>query len=209
MLTPNEKDILTEILNIHMGKSASQLSDMVNQKVILSVPEVELRQGSELGIAGFQKDNLFEDGNLVVTSVAFGDAFKGHALVIFPEEKAKILVNACLGNELTDSIDQNLSGEDADVIREICNVILNSLVGEFGNLLDVRLEYSSFEMGISRVANLEESSIIPDDSQVLVLYISFFLTVSQVRGVLLIALSGPSFQMLTEKIDGMLRDLDV
>lgn len=209
MLTPIQKDTLTEILNMHMGKSASQLSEMVNQKVILSVPEVELRKGAEMGPADLQKDQLFEAGNLVVTSVAFGDTFKGNALVIFPEDKAKILVNACIGNELTEGVGESLSGEDADVIREICNVILNSLVGEFGNLLDVRLEYSSFEMGISRVAALDQSSIIPQDSQVLVLYISFFLTVSQVRGVLLIALSGPSFKMLTDKIDHMLRDLDV
>ncbi len=42
MLNPMQKDALTEIINVYIGKAASMLSEMVNQRVILSVPEVEL-----------------------------------------------------------------------------------------------------------------------------------------------------------------------
>ncbi|MDD3270140.1 MAG: chemotaxis protein CheC, partial [Syntrophomonadaceae bacterium] len=37
-----QKDALTEMVNVYVGQAASFLSEMVNQKVILAVPEVEL-----------------------------------------------------------------------------------------------------------------------------------------------------------------------
>jgi len=207
MLTPMQKDALAEILNVNMGVSASLLSEMVNQKIILSVPVVELKQGSELNAASLKRGDLGVDKS-IMTLVTFGKKFKGNALIILPQDKASILANACLGNELTYGLEEGLSNEDADVIKEICNVILNAIVGEFGNLLDVRLEYSAFEMDFS-IDSLDEKRIIPPDSQVLVLYTSFFLTMSQVRGVILIVLSASSFDMLIKKIDDMLRGIDV
>ncbi|MFZ5974842.1 MAG: chemotaxis protein CheC [Bacillota bacterium] len=208
MLTPMQKDALAEILNVNMGLSASLLSEMVNQKIILSVPVVELKQGAQLNAASLKKEDLLGTDKSVMTLVTFGKKFNGNALVIFPQEKANILANACLGNDPAYGFEESLSNEDADVIKEICNVILNAIVGEFGNLLDVRLEYTAFDMDFS-IDSLDERRIIPPDSHVLVLYTSFFLTMSQVRGMILIVLSASSFDMLINKIDDMLRDIDV
>lgn len=206
MLTPLQKDVLAEILNVQLGKSASLLSEMVNQKIILSVPEVDLKKGAEFNLSVLRKNSMFEAKDFVVTSVAFGKEFAGNALVIFPDENANVLVKACLGDEGNDAA-AGLSNMDADVIKEICNIILNSIVGEFGNLLDRRLEYTSFQLGYS-IESLDDQRFIPADSQVLLLFTSFLLTKSQIRGVILIALSSSSFDMLLHKIDNMLGSLD-
>lgn len=208
MLTPMQKDALAEILNVNMGVSASLLSEMVNQKIILSVPVVELKKGFELNAASLKKEDLLGSDKSVMTLVTFGKKFNGNALVIFPQDKAGILANACQGNEPVFDPEESLTNEDADVIKEICNIILNAIVGEFGNLLDVRLEYTAFDIDFS-IDSLDERRIIPPDSQVLVLFTSFFLTRSQVRGVILIVLTASSFDMLIKKIDDMLRDIDV
>jgi chemotaxis protein CheC len=207
MLTAIQKDALTEMLNVQLGASASILSEMVNQKIVLSVPELELKQGFELDSFHLNKQYLFGVDDVILTTLTFGTEFEGNATVMFPQDKASILVNACLGNAPAESQNTRLSYEDVDVIKEICNVILNSLIGDLGNRLEVKLEYSSFETGFS-IELLEDNKMISKDTQVLVLYTSFFLTKSQIKGVILIALSVPSFDMLIERIDGMLREID-
>lgn len=205
MLTPLQKDALTEILNIQLGKSSSLLSEVVGQKIILSVPEVDLRNGAELNSVALRRASLFEASRVVITSVAFGKEFQGNALIVFPQDKATVLVKACLGEDPTD-IKEGLTNIDADVIKEISNIILNSIVGEFGNLLETKLEYTSFELSYS-IEDLDNHKIIPADSLVLMLYTSFLLTKSQIKGVIFIALSSSSFDMLLHKINVMLKEV--
>jgi chemotaxis protein CheC len=205
MLTPLQKDALTEILNVQLGMSSCLLSEMVGQKIILSVPEVDLKNGAELNSSVLKKGGLLDAGNFVITSVAFGKEFQGNALIVFPQDKATVLVKACLG-EQTDGAGVGLTSLDADVIKEISNIILNSIVGEFGNLLDTKLEYTSFELNYS-ADGLDNHKFIPENSHVLMLYTSFLLTKSQIRGVIFVALSASSFDMLLDKINIMLQDI--
>lgn len=207
MLTPIQKDALTEILNVQLGAAAAILSEMVSQKIILSVPELELQQGCELNSSDLNKHYFLGVEDVILTTLTFGNEFQGNATLVFPQDTAGILANACLGNEIDENTGADLSCEDIDVIKEICNIILNSLIGDLGNILEVKLEYSSFETGFS-LEPLGNKKNIPTDSQVLVLYTSFFLTKSQVKGIILIALSAASYQMLIKRIDTMLSDLN-
>lgn len=205
MLTPLQKDALTEILNIQLGRSSSLLSEMVGQKIILSVPEVDLKNGSELNSDALKRVGLFDASKFVITSVAFGKEFNGNALIVFPQDKATVLVKACLGDEQVDGA-AGFSNVDADVIKEISNIILNSIVGEFGNLLDRKLEYTQFELTYS-IEELDNHKIIPTDSCVLMLYTSFLLTKSRIKGVIFVALSSSSFDMLLDRVNLMLKEV--
>ena len=77
MLSPLQKDALVEILNTHIGKAASSLSDMVNQKVILSVPEIELKISSDLNFYQFEKEGIFSNSEVVMSSIKFGNSTNG------------------------------------------------------------------------------------------------------------------------------------
>ena len=206
MLSPLQKDALVEILNTHIGKAASSLSDMVNQKVILSVPEIELKISSDLNFYQFEKEGIFSNSEVVMSSIKFGNAFKGDANIVFPMLNVKELVNACMGIE-SEAGNTKLTNDDFDVIKEVCNVVLNALIGEFGNLLDVRLEYTSPKIDFALISSLEQSGIIPQNTYVLILYTSFFLAKSQVRGLILITLSEESVKLLLDKINTLLGDV--
>jgi len=208
MLSPLQKDALVEILNTHIGKAASSLSEMVNQKVILSVPEIELKDSSDINFYQFEKEGIFSNSEVVMSSIKFGEIFKGDANIVFPMANVKVLVDACLGNE-NEPGNTKLTNEDLDVIKELCNVVLNALIGEFGNLLDVRLEYTSPKIDFALISSLEQSEIIPSNTYVLILYTSFFLAKSQIRGLILIALTENSVNLLLQKIDELLGDMNV
>jgi len=207
MLTSIQKDVLTEILNIQIGAAANILSEMVDQKVILSVPELELVTGSTLELDGVKYQQIADMTDAIATTISFEGEFNGTSAIVIPQDKASSLVNVCLGGDPDQDIDV-LSHEYADVIKEISNIILNSLLGELGNIMDVKLTYTSLQVG-SSIELLDARDTLPQDPKILVLYTSFFLTNSQVRGVVLIALSPASYDMLVDRIDRMLSDVNV
>ena len=207
MLTNLQKDVLTEILNIQIGAAANILSEMVGQKVILSVPELELLNGNTIALDTMKYQQMTDITDAIATTIEFSGEFSGASAIVIPQDKASSLVNVCLGDDPDQDIDV-LSNEYADVIKEISNIILNSLLGELGNIMDVKLTYTSLQVG-SSIELLDGRDTLPTDPKILVLYTSFFLTNSQVRGIVLIALSPSSYDMLVDKINRMLSDVNV
>lgn len=207
MLNPMQKDALTEMVNVYVGQAASFLSEMVNQKVILAVPEVELITVNEAENANYNLPALPLAGHIISSSMRFGNDFKGKAFLVFPAEEAKLLVNACMG-EYSDLEDQQdfcgLLDTDFDVLKEISNVILNAVMGEFGNFLDTRLEYSLPEIELLYLSESEQKSILEQDIYILLLHTSFLLSKTQIKGVIMIALSMNSVSWLIAKIDKLL-----
>lgn len=208
MLNPMQKDVLVEIMNTNIGLAASVLSEMVNQKVLLSIPEVDLVEGGEFSNYLNERDGLISLKKTIISSISFGKKFCGKAYIFYPIDKARALVEACLGEENTDRHD-DLNDDDFDVLKEVSNVILNTVTGELGNLINEKLEYTSPEIKLNIESDFEETEIISEKDKVLVLYTSFFLSRSQIRGLILISLSLQSISTLIAKIDEFLRDLDV
>lgn len=207
MLNPMQKDMLTEMVNVYVGQAASYLSEMVNQKVLLAVPEVELITISEVENPAYNLPNLPLAGHIISSSMRFGHQFKGKAFLVFPAEEAKLLVNACIGEEVSLENNQDLASfmdTDFDVLREISNVILNAVVGEFGNFLDTRLEYSLPEIELLYVSESEQKSILENDIYILILHTTFVLAETQIKGVIMIALSMNSVSWLIAKLDALL-----
>lgn len=207
MLSAIQKDVLIEILNTNIGLAASQLSEMVNQKIILTVPQLDLTKGNEIDMDSFAK-NTIDFRTSVLSVIKFGHNFSGNAYVIFPADKAKDLVDACTGEESSDElVKSDLNEEDIDVIKEISNIIVNSLIGEFGNLLHVRLDFTFPQTELALVDSVT-NTIFPEDIHFLSMYTSFLLSDSNVKGMIFIALSVDSEKMLIQKIDEMLDELN-
>lgn len=215
MFTELQKDLLGEILNTNIGVAASLLSEMVNQKILLSVPELDLKSSSELNFAdigGF----MLNSQTSVLSSMKFGKQFSGSAYLIFPAEHAKNLVMACTEPDTlytqaddlyTESEYTKLTVEDLDVLKEISSIILNSVIGEFAKMLKLELEYTLPQVKLTIIENVERT-LFPDDLEFLMLYTSFSLSKSDLKGMLFIVFLRDSVQMLTDKMNGMLVDVD-
>lgn len=207
MLSELEKDVLVEVMNTNIGKAASLLSQMVDQKVILSVPELDLKKGNEIDFSNFGRE--YDDFDTsILSTMHFGNEFSGNAYILFPARKAWSLIDACTGETHIQNDDyRKLNSEDLDVIKEISNIVFNAVIGEFGNLLQVKLEYSFPDIELTLV-NSSENSPLPDGMFFLSMFTSFLLSKSQVKGIFFIALSLNSEKMLINKIDNMLDDLN-
>lgn len=98
MLNIMQKDILTELVNVYIGQAANLLSEMVNQKIELTIPQIILMKVSEVDFSQNRYFSIFSSEHVVSASMRFNNEFQGKAFLVFPPEQAKLLVTACTGN---------------------------------------------------------------------------------------------------------------
>jgi chemotaxis protein CheC len=91
-----ELDALTELVNLGVGHAASNLRDMIDQQVFLSVPSVALiaRQ------CAIDLLHVSEPRKLVAVHQMFEGDINGRALLIFPETRSLELVRAVTSSAL-------------------------------------------------------------------------------------------------------------
>ncbi|WP_342573161.1 chemotaxis protein CheC [Paenibacillus sp. FSL R5-0749] len=205
MLNELQKDLLTELVNVYVGQAANMLSEIVDRHIVLNIPDVELISFSDVDRKDRRYNIFFNDGHLFRSSLQFGYEFQGKAFLMFPAEQAKILANMCLG-ELTETIPENfrLMDTDLDVLKEVSNVLLNAIIGEFGNFLELKLEYVLPDIELIHGTHSDPEILLQNEVYVLVLHTSFLLAETDVKGIIIIALSMSSISILLDKIDALL-----
>ena len=127
-LTGIEQDALAELANMGVSRAANSLRQMVGERVLLSVPAVNI-------VTRKRASTLVERGNaskLVAVQQSFDGPFAGKALLIFPESHSLELVRSIIGDEhsLEDVIDL-----EQEALAETGNVILNACLATIANVL--------------------------------------------------------------------------
>ncbi len=198
-------DILKELFNISVGKAAEMLSDIVDQKIVLNVPNVEIINVSKDSIK--MKDYLPENisGALMVSSISFKESFTGTANLIFPADKMKTFIRLCMHEEEDNYEDMDFNDIDFDIIKEIGNIILNCIMGETGNSLSINFNYSLPEVKVFNqtdfCGNLQKNEFV----NILILYITFIIGNTEIEGAIIVDLTLNSLKELLEKV-GQIED---
>lgn len=208
----NEKklryDILKELFNISVGKAASMLSEIINRKILLNVPDVKVLdiKNKELKLDDCLPKVLC--GTLMVSSISFEEKLAGKANLIFPAEKMRTFINLCSNKkEIDEYYEMNFTDIDFDIIKEIGNIILNSIVGEIGNYLDINLNYTLPEVRIFNRRDFTEDVENSEYMHMLILYITFLIDDTEIQGAIVIDLTLNSLTELIKKIDKIEDDL--
>lgn len=210
MLSIMQKDILTELVNVYIGQAANLLSETVNQKIELTIPQINLLTVSELDFSEYKYLSIFSSSYVVSSSMRFGNKFQGKAFLVFPPEHAKVLISVCTGEIVFPEQSAHtirLDDTDLDILREIGNLIINAIIGEFGNLLNIRVEYSIPEIELISIVETQKI-LLENDIYILVLHTSFTLARTRITGAVFIALSLNSVSLLLEKVNMLSEDLN-
>jgi len=186
-LSPEQEDVLTELVNMGVGRASATLNEMIGHHIRLQVPTVEL----------IRKENLHHymgyESTDVLSSVQMGfrGDFEGQAVLVFPQEAASILVSS-LTDEAQDSpeMDELKSG----TLSEIGNILINGVMGSMANFLDVRLNYSVPNYSECQVNQL--SSMGAEGAAILLAEASFSIDELKVQGEVLLIFHVGSFQKL-------------
>lgn len=208
MLNLMQNDLLKEWMNTFVGKAASLLSEMVGQRITLNIPIADLINLTDGSQQLNYYNSLKEFKHVITSSVRFGNMFTGKAYLVFPVEQAKKIVHACLNEPQYSQEEDHFADTDFDVLREIGNVILNAILGEMGNVMEVKMEYSLPEVEMLYVSDADQSLMEPNNIYVLLLYTNFFLADINVTGMVIIALGMNSVTLLIDKLNDYIGQLD-
>ena len=127
-LSSMQLDALKEVTNIGAGNGATVLSQLLNKKIDMSVPSVNIIDFNDF-YRGIPEDEIVT-GILVRV---LGDA-PGNILFIFRQEEAENIIEILMGSQ------QELDGEMANsVLCEIGNIISASYMNAISSLTSLRL----------------------------------------------------------------------
>ncbi|HCJ56426.1 chemotaxis protein CheC [Lutispora sp.] len=201
-------DMLAEMFNIGVGKSASLLSEIIGRKILLDVSKIEILCNKDKNEKLEAILSKISDGALMVSSIEFEEKITGKANLIFPTNKMRTFINLCMNQEIDNCGGEiNFTDIDFDVIKEIGNIVLNSIMGEIGNFLDVSLNYSLPQVEIFDRKSFKSGIENTGWSCIIMLYISFTIDGTEVRGAIIINLTLNSLNELLRIIDKMEEDL--
>ena len=194
-----EQDALTEIFNIGVGMAADVLSQMVGERVKLSVPVVELT--SQL-----QAKNYYlvrEQRHLCAIRQTFSGEVTTDAILMFPEENSLELVRLMVGGDLP--LEQ-LTEMEQDAMAEIGNIILNAVISSISSTLGLTFEGSLPDVSVVTTENIFSHrtgaiQVSDEKAPVLALTIDFELSARQVSGYLAFLLDIPSSEKLISRLD--------
>ncbi|MGB6487519.1 MAG: chemotaxis protein CheX [Steroidobacteraceae bacterium] len=192
-LTEFRLDALTELVNLGVSSAATNLSELVREEVVLSVPKACVVTREQAIV------NLREHGakRLVAIHQDFDGDIRGRALLIFPEARSMELIRALVGAEL--SLDDIMELEQ-EALAETGNILLNSCLSTIANSLERNLKISLPEVIHGEGADFFGSDSAADET-VLFIYINFAVKQRDIQGFLAMILDLPSLVMLQKLLD--------
>ena len=128
-------DVLREIGNIGAGNATTSLASMINAKIDMSVPKVELMEASELGSAICPEDEIIVGIFLEVTH-----DITGSMMFLMKMDSAHYLVNKLMGKDPT-----NMDPFDdmyLSAMKEIGNIISASYLTALSGMTNLTISPS-------------------------------------------------------------------
>lgn len=195
-LTPDQADILRELMNIGVGRAAGMLNEMTDAYVRLQVPSVRIFSALEF------KKEMEREGvdRLAAVRLGFKGPFFGTADLVFLPESASKLVAVLTGEEPgTREFDSVRAG----TLNELGNIVISGVMGSMGNLLEKRIEYSLPQYIEDTIENLLKLSNANSDGPILLVRTHFVIEQLQIEGDIMLIFEVGSFDALLAAIDAI------
>jgi chemotaxis protein CheC len=140
LMSPLEKDVLQEIMNIAFGQAAADLSDIVNLYITLTVPHIELLRFE--GILSLINQDIAGKKDMSMIKQFFKGKFSGSSVLIFPHGEGKKLLQ--LFDENSDSLPDNCDSDllEKETLIEVSNIIMGACISKIAELLNDSVSYS-------------------------------------------------------------------
>lgn len=197
-MTDYQKDALTELINIGFSKSAASLSELTGYRILLGTPDVKLLPIEEL--ASVLADLVYD--KIVTVHQIFNGALAGDAMLILNQEDSKRLVRLLLNEDGTDTISE---ASVKDVLSEVGNIMLNSCLGMFGNILKIRISFTVPQLQLETLDKLIRTITIDniEISYALVVSMEFQLRDKSISSYLILVLGITSLEQLLNEVEKM------
>ena len=195
-LNASQTDALTELINIAFGLTASKLSEISGQRVLLEAPVISIHPVDDLA----QELESFVTGEVAGIHQVFTGPFSGDAILCLNYDGAVRLSNLLVDEHHRS---ERLNSRNGEVLTEVGNMLLSACLGVFGNLLEVRVSFSIPLLHLESLKSLFASITIGGDGlrHAVVIATSFRIRKEDVAGQLVIVLAASSLERLIHSVE--------
>ncbi len=151
ILSESEKDAIGEIANISMGTAATTLFSLVNRRVEISTPVVDLTTWSEISDK-YEKPCVF-------IRIAYTVGLDGSNILVLKENDVKIITDLMMGGDGTNT-EGELGELHLSAISEAMNQMMGSSATSLSSMLNKMIDISP---PMANVIDLKENV---DESQI-------------------------------------------
>ncbi len=124
-------DVLKELGNIGAGNATTALSQMIQCKIDMAVPQVQLLEFKELGVAMGGEEVVMAGIYLAID----GD-IKGSIMFLLEKKAAKHLVAKLMGME---SEQEDLSEMELSALKEVGNIITSAYLNSLSSITNLTI----------------------------------------------------------------------
>ena len=150
LLTDTEKDAIGEVANISMGSSATTLYSLVNQKVNITTPQVELANWENV-IANYERPCVF-------IQIKYTVGLDGTNILILKEHDVMVITDLMMGGDGT-----NTEGEIGELqlsaISEAMNQMMGAAATSLSTMINQKVDISPPQSTLLDMINDDPSDI--------------------------------------------------
>ena len=197
MMEQTQIDIIREVINIGIGEAANSLSELVNTRVIIRVPEVHILSSAD--VSAYMQQQFGYLG--VYISQDFRGELEGEAVLSYSRECSLSLLNLLYGGAKEVS---SLASPDIATLQEIGNIIMVSCITTISNAIDGRITLSLHQVVVS--VSEEHFRQLMDGLRrfegCILIKNEMTIREEDISGYILVLLSLQQLQVITDKLRG-------
>jgi len=136
--SPEDAAILAEVMNIAFGKASADLAKVIDIRVVLSVPHVEIMETEGLLQRVREETGGYEAISVIEQN--FWGKYTGSALLAFPTDAGRGLVS--LFDDEVPASGPVSPGLEKETLLEVGNILIGACVSKVAELLEDTVSFS-------------------------------------------------------------------
>ena len=195
-LTYTQQDALTELINNGYGRAAGALSELTGYRITLEVPKLGMYPIDEIS----PQLARMVMGEVASVTQVFSGPLSGNALLLL-DEKAALMLSELLTDDVSPS--GAFDSGAREIITEVGNILLNALLGVFGNLLQVQVSFAVPRLRVDTIDSVLQSITVQEEElrYALLIHTRFRLRANNVSGYLIIILGITSLDRMLAELE--------
>ncbi len=150
LLTDSEKDAIGEVANISMGSSATTLYSLVNQKVNITTPQVELANWENV-INNYERPCVF-------IQIKYTVGLDGTNILILKEHDVMVITDLMMGGDGTNT-DGEIGELQLSAISEAMNQMMGAAATSLSTMINQKVDISPPQATLLDMINDDPSDI--------------------------------------------------
>jgi flagellar motor switch protein FliN/FliY len=152
-LTDVEKDAIGEVANISMGSSATTLYSLLNLKVNITTPRVELATWKSV-LEDYERPCVF-------TVIKYTEGLDGSNILILKQHDVLVITDLMMGGDGTNVDDKELGDLELSAISEAMNQMMGAAATSLSTMLGEKIDISPPQSTLLDLTEQDPANISP------------------------------------------------